>query len=233
MMTTIDAAESIATMRRQFDASPYTCRSPGCASKMLRPGALCSECENRIDLAKALDAKWRDRCPPRYKAARFDSPSTLAARVSDVRAIELARTAMDAHLVVTLLGPPGVGKSTLACALAAQWAEAANWRRADYVTAFHLATARADHPLGHGEAPIIRHARTASLLVIDDIGQEPLSPMSAVVETIHHRHEHERRVIVTSAISRQALGERYGGGLARRLLENATVIDVRTKGTAQ
>ena len=202
----------------------YSCTE--CGDVMMAAGT-CSACDARRE-----DAEYRRNlfqgCPERYSDARFDLP-TLATRVFDSRAIAAAKSSLDAHRVLILLGDAGLGKTTLACAVAAQWIEQTS-RPAYFASAFALAAARADSSLGH-EPPAVLRAKVVPLLLIDDLGNEPLNPTSSIVETLFARHEQNRRMVVTCGVSRRAVGERYGAGLGRRLFEHACIVEMKRAAT--
>jgi DNA replication protein DnaC len=129
--------------------------------------------------------------------------------------------------VIALLGISGIGKTTLGVALARAWVDE-NVRGATFMTAFALASARAESRLGEEPAEL-RQAKRIGLLVLDDLGNEPLLPTSCVVETLFHRHDRQMPMIVTCAITRRAIAERYGMGAARRLFDkpHACTIDLQ------
>jgi len=43
---------------------------------------------------------------------------------------------------------------------------------------------------------------------------------------VHARHDSQKPLIVTSGLDRRDLGTRYGGGVGRRLLEGACVVEL-------
>jgi hypothetical protein len=55
------------------------------------------------------------------------------------------------------------------------------------------------------------------LLVLDDLGLEPVSFASAVAEVLFVRSDARRQTIVTTSWSEELIGTRYGDGVARRL----------------
>lgn len=158
--------------------------------------------------------------PQRYAWAVFDSP-LLAGRVRPASAIAKAQAAATAPSVV-ILGSAGTGKTSLACALLRLTAETSA-TRGRFVSAFALAKARQEHPLGNGEAPVIDRALKAKLLLLDELGAE-FAHNTAVQEVIHERHADELPTIYTSGFDSDELAKRYGDGIARRIFEGATVI---------
>ena len=141
----------------------------------------------------------------------------------DGRAIEAARTALDGHTVVLLMGKAGAAKSTLAGAILRQCAESG--RGICWASALRLAVVRAESRLGE-EPKEIEDANDADVTVVDDLGSEAMTAQSAIVDVIHARHDGQAPLVVTTGLDRAQLGARYGGGVTRRLFEGANVIDV-------
>lgn len=148
--------------------------------------------------------------------------------------IARARISLGARRAV-FVGPPGAGKTTLAVAMFRASVEAARPARLGrpaahrYVSAHQLAKARALHPLGDGEAPLIAEALSAPLLLIDELGGEDQRHASAVAEVIYERHAAGRATWITTGVGSEAIATRYGGGIARRILEGATVFKLTRK----
>lgn len=156
--------------------------------------------------------------PEAYQWATFSAPE-LAKRI-------IGDFAGDSQLTsATIVGPAGSGKTSLACAMFRQ--AIANGSRGMFVSAFDLAKARAQSPLGQGECPLIERAISCRLLLVDDLGQERIFNNSAVSEVLFERHQRMRPLIVTTGLSPEQLIERYGDGIARRLLEIGRVNVVR------
>jgi DNA replication protein DnaC len=96
-----------------------------------------------------------------------------------------------------------------------------------------LAKARAEHRLGGGEAPLVADAKTTPLLLLDELGAEATRGDDAVAEVIHERHANERVTIYTTPFSVDELGLKFGGGIARRVFEGATVIALGGRGSTR
>jgi DNA replication protein DnaC len=199
---------------------------PDCKTPNFYAGP-CHDCQQaryrRSDAIRGMERQ----IPPRYREARFGDPDTLAKRVADPKAIDIAKTALTKHKVVTLFGATGTGKTTLASAIARQWVFDTSKATA-FVPAFKLATARAEAGLG-STPDVIERACGAPLLVLDDLGNEPLRADSAIVEVLHARYDADLATVATVAVSKPDLAARYGGGVARRLLEGACVIELKGK----
>ncbi len=179
--------------------------------------------------------------PPRFRWAHWHA-SDLHRRVHDVDAIKAARAATGS---VVLMGPTGAGKSTLACCILRGIIDAARpvdlpsfgaevnlARGARFVTARELAFARASGTYGQ-EPPIVAHACDATVLVLDDVGQDAVRADSSLYDVLEARHNRNVPTIVTTGLDEGAIRARYGDGAWRRIFEGATDIEVRLapKGT--
>ena len=118
------------------------------------------------------------------------------------------------------------GKTSLACALLRAWEARYPRRRAVLVPAWKLGVARAQHGVGQGEAPEVEHAFTAGLCVIDDLGSERNTAMNAVPDVIFARALEGRPTWVTTWMTPEAVTQRYGDGIARRLFEAGRAVVV-------
>jgi DNA replication protein DnaC len=216
--------ERLAAVTRRFEESPHTCLG-GCGEKMLEP-ATCGDCERKkreerrvIEIARMTLRS----VPERLRWAEFDAPELLE-RVRDHAAIPRVRAAVDSDADRCLLvGNAGLGKSVLAVC----WLRATSARReveGMFVDAYALANARRNARLGE-EAALVEAALEADLLVLDDLGSEPVVPSSPIAEIVHARHATLKTTLVTSGFGLDALEGRYGGGSFRRLAEDVEIIE--------
>jgi len=151
---------------------------------------------------------------------------------------------VQAHQQVLIVGPTGVGKTYLACALgqaAIRRGSTALYQRAPRMLS-DLATARADGRFLRLTATWAR----VGVLIIDDFALQPLTPQQAAefLEVIEDRAQ-LRSTIITSqlpiALWHEALGEpTIADAILDRLLHNAHRIELRgdsmrktSSGTAQ
>ena len=106
---------------------------------------------------------------------------------------------------------------------ALEWA-----RRMYFVRAFDLAAADHEHKFGEGKCPEIRRARDASLLFLDDLGNENPGNENLLLNVIDHRISANLPTWVTSGFGIDELTQRYGQALVRRLCEkgSGTLIDL-------
>lgn len=128
---------------------------------------------------------------------------------------------------LTLIGETGAGKTSLVYYAAARAIAAADGAsRFLFVSAFDLGVARRNAPLGE-EAELVAEALETEALIIDDLGSEPTTHAEVLSYVISSRHEDGRETNVTTWMNSAELGERYGFGVARRVLERVTLVKLR------
>jgi hypothetical protein len=173
---------------------------------------------------------WEARLPPLYRWARLDHP-LFASRVK----LERIPNAPPRARSVVLFGNAGVGKTSLAVALLRLRAEqaiakhpfdsdddvGAMGRRFQFMHAHRLGIAGLP---GQGDPDDIRLAVRANVLVLDDLGSERVIKSNPIAEVIAERHAEERVTWLPTGLSTKQIVDRYGGGVARRILEGATII---------
>lgn len=187
------------------------------------PGSSCLCADRERDGAERLST-FRGAIPKRYVWAAFEAPE-LAARVRDARAIELARSWDGADRLV-LRGKPGAGKTSLGVAAARAHVLADSERRSfAFADAADVAVARRNASLG-AEAHLVALALDVGLLVLDDLGAEVDDRSGALADVIRARHAACLPTIVTTWCSGEELARRYGGGIARRVLDGSRIVDV-------
>lgn len=123
---------------------------------------------------------------------------------------------VDTRASVLLLGPTGTGK-TAAAALVVRRALAVKPVSFAWFSAWQLVAAEKRHPLGSGRPKELDAACTAAVLVLDDLGQEPTSPV--LMEVLNERYEQGRVTIATSGLTPNELRTRYSDAIFRRLTE--------------
>jgi len=87
-----------------------------------------------------------------------------------------------------------------------------------WVSALELVAARRGHALGRGECDLWQTAATASVLFLDEIGQEQAAP-GWLLELLDLRYKRGRPTLSSSGLTRSELEKRYGSGACRRLVE--------------
>lgn len=160
--------------------------------------------------------------PRCFRWAALQAPE-LRQRVARIQAIAEGAAALSSHGLL-LVGPSASGKTSLACALLRQWEARNPRRRGMFVAARRLGVARGHNGFGHGEAPEVERAMSAPLLLIDDLGGERNLATNAVPDVIAERADAELPTWVTTWMTPQAIAERYGDGIARRLYEAGRVM---------
>ena len=220
----------IARARQRQDQHRATCSAPICRA-CDRPGcAACGAIVVVSDDETCVTCLVRAAVGPMGIPRRYaDALDHLGERVRSPRARQLAAQSLGARGVV-VCGPAGVGKSTLAAAMAVMAARAAieAGRRAPrirYVTAIDLGAARAQHRLGSGEADLVLSAIAADILILDDLGAEGQRDGEVIATVLHARHNADVPVWLTTGLTPTDVGSRYGGGIERRVYGGAVVID--------
>lgn len=188
-------------------------------------GDICSPCSlgnMRVESAIA-------QLPPAYRWSHPDAPDlpNRAPRWGAIRATIL--DAVQNRRSAVLIGPAGSGKTSVAAAMIRHaWAI----HQAEHPRFFHahrLAIARGQHGLGEGEAPMVHWAMTSPMVVIDDLGNERKTELSAVMDVIFDRHAESLCTWYTTPFGHDEISKRYGDGIARRVFEGALVVDLGAK----
>jgi DNA replication protein DnaC len=176
---------------------------------------------------------------PAWEGARVDNPDFLASL--DARLVRLARNWRPESGHVWICGLTGSSKTMSLAALARRWGaqilESGTpdpmFSDAAWMKALWLAEATKWHRLGTGEPPALARARAASVLFLDDLGQEAAGMEHVLFGLIDERYEFGRPTIVTCGLTLQEVSVRYGQHLSRRFSEKSvgSIIDLfpRTK----
>ena len=173
-----------------------------------------------VDNASAFRAASMRSVPSAFMDCTFDDIETLSRRVKRPRAIELAERKMTTAGGL-LFGHSGAGKTSLAVAVYRRFADQGCGL---FVSAYALAKARAITPLGKGEADVINRAISAHFVVIDDLGSEVAFHNSAIQEVIYERHAAGKGTLVTTWLSSKELSDKYGDGIARRIVDRLPAV---------
>ena len=175
---------------------------------------------------------------PMWPHARHDNPEFLR-RASVKIARALAKYSFADGLSLVVSGKTGTGKTSLVTATLRRWcaeaeasvrlpasdpdAQLAHFApRFFFVTGPELVNARRNWRIGH-EAPIVDEAKRIPLLIIDELGFEPLSEIP--FEVVDHRYRQQSITIVTTGLDPKAFRDRYGDALFRRLTENGALLE--------
>lgn len=136
-----------------------------------------------------------------------------------------------------LLGPTGAGKTTAAVLALRAYAEQLGDRlrgdrsgvaqrvydlsdKINLVSVPEMAQEAMAHPLGSRSEPtLIRTAKRAELLVLDDLGNEGETKLLNLHDVADTRYVNRRPTIVTSGVPLPQLHTRYSDAVVRRLVE--------------
>lgn len=180
------------------------------------------------------------RSVPPWEWARVDGADFRRVVAAPLRRV--AEKWQPAHGSLVLFGATGTGKTATTIALAHRLAGEARQAQsvADpqvqlvrgicWISALELATARRGHPLGRGEAPEIEAARSATILVLDELGYERHDERDPwLLELVDSRYRRAAPTVLTSGRSRDELEQRYGAACMRRLVERGrgAYVEVR------
>ena len=172
-----------------------------------------------------------DGIPGDFRWATLDAPELvhrvgLAPRAAGVPTVARTAQAILAHKgpAVVLVGPTGSGKTSLAIACMRER------RGALFVPAEVLDRARIEHKTGSGEAPIVARCMRVPLLVIDDIGQDKPTVVSATESVILERSREGLPTWVTTGLGGTVasvsaeIARAYNAGVARRLCGDRALV---------
>lgn len=234
---------------KQNDAGAWLC---ACGAILDGDAFDCPTCKRQRLLdqhREALElahAQWRSRLEafvalpgtPAFPFARLNNAEFID-KVKGRKLLAAAkRYTLDRSLVFS--GPTGCGKSTLALAMLRRIATEAlelalqakvgspptpllkTLRGLVWTDGFAIAKARKQTALGIGEAPLIARALQAPVLVLDEVGFEPLSEV--IFEIVDERYREGLITIMTTGQKPAAFAARYGDACWRRFAELGAVI---------
>lgn len=212
-----------------------------CGVEVAARGDLCAPCSERNSAAfrrVALAKAWGS-LPSTWDHADLALGSRCPAHAS---LLKVAATWKRDDGNVVFLGKTGAGKSTAAVAGAKRIlrrAEATALAVDDMAFAVHLRFMRArdlvadvkNHPYGsRTESPLFRMAAKASLLILDEIGFEPVDPTNGPIpRLLEARYDDAtKRTWTTSGLTKVEFADRYGEANARKAgaLDRGVLVEV-------
>ncbi len=221
----------------------FFCHGP----QVRRSGDLCPKCQAAADAkdrGERIRAAWAT-VPEELQWVNLrkkEAREKLALWVRDAVAVEsvdaLSKDIV-AHPTITLVGEPGSGKTTLACALLKEWIRLGastsstgkdfdRARTARFVSAHKILLEQKGARLGE-HVVSLDLAMTAGVLVLDEVGRGK-DNFGLVFDLVEHRKQSRKPTIFTTPFQtseelHRACGD---GGLARRLFDApATVVHVK------
>jgi DNA replication protein DnaC len=164
--------------------------------------------------------------PARLETFDFRFQPTVSERlIRELGSLAFLKTATN----VVLLGPPGVGKTHLACGLAVAALEAGH--TAAFLSLGDLVQ-QLDAPPPRGGVAVIRRYSQPTVLILDEIGYTRVNPehAQALFELVTARYE-RRSTILTSNLTFAEWGRLLGDevlatALLDRLLHHAEVVTI-------
>jgi hypothetical protein len=193
-------------------------------------GKQCHACADRAERLEALKAV-HESIPKRFRWALGAELGVLRGRVRGSDELIYRALANPPGTDLLLMGDTAAGKTSLAIAMLDAWVRQDTYARkgARFVESYWLAGARGRHPLGQGEAPLVREAMGATLLVLDDLGSEVGDHRNVIADVIFHRHNEELPTWITTGWTPEQLMERYGSQVVRRVVEHGKRVTLGGK----
>lgn len=143
---------------------------------------------------------------------------------------------------LALVGPTGIGKSALLSAIALGALDTARSGKVAvgspdflaiagirYVSGLDLAKDEKRHRLGDGQSPLIRLAKQAPILILDEVGfGDDAGEISAIREVFRHRFERgrEKPILFGSGRRVEELNLRFGEATMRCLWGRGRIVDL-------
>ncbi len=252
ILADFEYAELLAKLPKNADGKPVCACGALLSGRELREGE-CHVCDQEKQIArekawrKERDLERIDGAAaaallsiPVGKWARFRAPEIDKLKAQEIGVVARRWTPTDGPIFFS--GPTGIGKTSYAAAMirsvvsnAHHAAKAAINAGAEWKSAFRAATdlkwtnahalaqARRHHRLGEGEAPLVQEAKDHRLLVIDELGFEPLD--TVIFEIADARYLAGAPTVVTTGLTVEQFRARYGDACFRRFAELGTVVE--------
>jgi DNA replication protein DnaC len=189
------------------------------------------EAEVEARRVRALSARMRMAGLPGAKTlGQFDFAFQPSIDERQIRELATLRFVTEVSNVI-LLGPPGVGKTHLAVALALEAIQSGH--SAYFVTAHNLVTDLGKAAREGRLEPRLRHYLKPKVLVVDEVGYLPLDTIGATIffQLVSARYE-RGSILLTSNKSYADWGQVFGEmtiatAILDRLLHHSTTVNIR------
>ncbi|WP_437948685.1 hypothetical protein WME98_50080 [Sorangium sp. So ce296] len=214
----------------------------GCGTVVESDGQWCAPCA-RADraLLRAERVKAAYASLPAWPWCRFDDPKfeAILRRAPDV--LSAARAWIPSHGGLVLIGRTGIGKTAAMVAMAHRILDFARDnelpddktdlpRRLRLIRTSDIIRATRNHPFGAGsDAPLLRTAYEASVLMLDDLGREPPDDKT-IFDMLDHRYWAGLPTVVSTNLTRAEMHARYGEAGGRRICELGRVVEHTREG---
>lgn len=184
----------------------------------------CFACNAKTEQEKdARDEAAAAGIPSRFAWAKLEALE-LAERVQSHKSVSvLAKSILEAPRV-TVGGPTGSGKTSLLVACLRKVLPYAMMVRAE-----RLARAPIEHSAGHGESPLVLRAKAVRVLLLDDLGTDEITKVSAVRDVVFARYDAGLPTWISTGISSSEIENLYGSGFARRAVSEALTVGLGVK----
>jgi len=226
-MKTVCAALNLTTLASVYADVLAEARQAQWSYEELLTRALAVEVAGRQQ--RAQERRWRAaRLPFAARLEAFDfrfQPSVSERIVRELASLSFIQTATN----VVFMGPPGVGKTHLACGLASAALDAGH--SVQFVTLREL-VAQLDAPTARGGMTVVRRYRQPTLLVIDEIGYTRLRPehAHALFDLVTARYERHPTILTSNLTFAEWGGllddDVLATAMLDRLLHHAEVIPI-------
>jgi DNA replication protein DnaC len=189
------------------------------------------EAEVEARRIRALSARMRMAGMPAAKSlSGFDFAFQHSIDERQIRELATLRFVSEVSNVI-LLGPPGVGKTHLAVALALEAIQGGH--SAYFATAHNLVTDLGKAAREGKLEPRLRHYLKPKVLVVDEVGYLPLDSVGATIffQLVSARYE-RGSIVLTSNKSYADWGQVFGEttiatAILDRLLHHSTTVNIR------